>query len=566
LLIVAWAAVSAWAVHSAQSDLLVARDELQSLRRDASPSELLRERTTEALTRIEARLGRAQGRLGSPVLAPVKILPVVGRQVRSAESLTAAAKDATSVGAEALGEMGRVLEDARRPDTDRAALLGRIAKVSGVARGHLQGIDLGPGEALVRPLRSARDELAGELADLTEMLGDVERASGAVSEVLGGPGCHLLLAANNAEMRAGSGMFLQVGELCFEDGSLALGDLEESSDLVLPPDAVPIEDPDLQARWGHLLPNAEWRNLALTPRFDATAELASRMWQARTDRSVEGVLAVDPPALAVLLRATGPIVVGGERYHADTVVEQLLVNQYADFLEPGYDADDRKDRLGRVASAAVEAFDAGDWDLETLVEDLPDAAEGRHILAWSADPEIQAAWESLGVAGTLHPDSVAVSVLNRGGGRGGGKLDPALEIEARVRTDELEDGKSTVTIEVELRNTVRPGTPTYAEDPDADDVRFGVYQGILSVNVPGSAGELRIDGELAARGADGPTRVVATPLELGAGSRRTHTVTFRVPIGVRSLRIEPSARVPATRWHDLENDPFRDVRTRLLRW
>ena len=94
--------------------------------------------------------------------------------------------------------------------------------------------------------------------------------------LLQGPRRYLVLVANNAEMRAGSGMFLSVGVASFADGAFSVGDFRPTPDFNLPAGSVAVP-PDLQNLWGFLHPTEEWRNLASTPRFDVSASLAAQM-------------------------------------------------------------------------------------------------------------------------------------------------------------------------------------------------------------------------------------------------------------------------------------------------
>ena len=64
--------------------------------------------------------------------------------------------------------------------------------------------------------------------------------SAAVATILQGPQTYVVLAANNAEMRAGSGAFLDVGVATTSDGSIQLGDLGPSGERTLPVGAVPV--------------------------------------------------------------------------------------------------------------------------------------------------------------------------------------------------------------------------------------------------------------------------------------------------------------------------------------
>ena len=66
----------------------------------------------------------------------------------------------------------------------------------------------------------------------------------------------------------------------------------------------------------------------LSPRFDASAPLATQMWAAVERGSVDGVIALDPIALQAILAATGPIQVGTLTVNADNVIGELLHGQY----------------------------------------------------------------------------------------------------------------------------------------------------------------------------------------------------------------------------------------------
>lgn len=550
---VLWSVAALWLLFSARADLTAARDDLRQIRDDIDGSDLIEAETTARLRSIEAELDDVGDDLGSPLIAPFRVLPILGRQLESVDALAAASEEVVAISASSLDRMRDVLDDADEPDTDRVALAAQLRDVAGEATRALETIDLGPQARLVGPLHDARRELAEDLTELVDLTADVEVAAGGVEALFASDDCHLLFAANNAEMRAGSGMFLQAGELCFDDGDFTLLDMQSTSDLRLPDDAVGLTDEDLEANWGPLLPNAEFRNLALSPRFDVTGELAARMWTEVTGREVAGVFAVDPVMLEVLLGSTGAIEVDGITYRADDVVDQLLIDQYEDFLETDIDQDARRERLGDVAKEAVSAFDGGGWDTKTLIEDLPDAVGGRHVLAWSADPAIQDAFVSMGIAGVLEEDSLAVSILNRGGGTGGGKLDPFLEVDAEVSSEDPVDGVRRVSIDIRIENTTEEGEPTYVETVD-EDVRFGVYEGILAVNLPGASGGGRIEFEdepvpLYAVGADGPTRLVAASFELDAEEILTFRVVFDLPGDVDRVVVEPSARLPTTEWN-----------------
>ena len=95
-------------------------------------------------------------------------------------------------------------------------------------------VDTGPSQALVRPLASKRNEFVTQLNDAATAADQGCRACRPRWPTSSqGPQNYLVLAANNAEMRAGSGTFLEVGEATTADG---LGTISATS---VPPATTP---------------------------------------------------------------------------------------------------------------------------------------------------------------------------------------------------------------------------------------------------------------------------------------------------------------------------------------
>jgi hypothetical protein len=273
-------------------------------------------------------------------------------------------------------------------------------------------------------------------------------------------------------------------------------------------------------------------------------------------------MVLDPVALGGLLRATGPLQVDGRRYDQTSIEDELLHGQYLRF-PTNEDKPERREGLGRVAGAIFTSLDTGSWSLPGLATGLAKAAGGRHLLMWaSATPE-QSAWQTLGVDGALRPDSLLLSVLNRGGN----KLDRFLEVQAQLSLSAVGE-ETEVTVTVHLENQVPEGEPSYVAGPHPrSGVAEGVYVGILTLNLPGAARDARFEGvdQLAVRGTDGPSQVVGFQFELPRRGQRTVVARFRLPASVRDMRVEPSARVPATRW-DGGAAPWADSSEKILVW
>ncbi|MDQ3895755.1 MAG: hypothetical protein M3326_00660, partial [Actinomycetota bacterium] len=125
-----------------------------------------------------------------------------------------------------------------------------------------------------------------------------------------------------------------------------------------------------------------------------------------------------------------------------------------------------------------------------------------------------------------------------------------------------------VTVTVRLENRTPTGEPRYVAGPHhLSGVGEGVYLGLLTLNVPGDAHDGRVDGvdQLAVQGDDGPSRVLAFQFELPRGGQRTVVARFRLPVRAGAVRVEPSARVPATSWRT-GSVTWRDTSVKVVSW
>ena len=568
LALAAWAAVCAVTLAQARRDALAGIGAVERAEGLTSPSELVDGTALGPLREAGDAFGRARRGLDSPPVLPLRVLPVVGRQVRSARALAGAADDIATIGTRAVEEARAALAQPRGTGPERVALLRRLGAAAARFERELAAVDLGPGRALVDPLAERRAELADRLDEVRVAMGRGATVASGLADLLAGPRTYLVIGANNAEMRAGSGMFLSIGLLTFADGTMSLGGFRPAPELLLAPErAPPIADADLAARWGWMEPNREWRNLAATPRFAANAELAAAMWRAGEGEEVEGVVMVDPVALRGLLTSTGPVAAGDVTVSADNVLSLLLHDQYAGIDEGGDAAQAaRREMLGVIAAATLAAVQGQEGDVGALATAFGEMAAGRHLMAWSRRPADQAMWEAAGVTGALTERSLSVAVLNRGGN----KLDPFLDVDAALHVETSAAGGAghAVELAVTMRNTVPEGENRYVAGGGhrgLEDLAPGDYRGLVSVNVPAFATEVEVEGDpaLAAAGPDGPTTVVAWEIRIDRGQTATAVVRFRLPDELRRLTVEASGRFPPVGWsaegRSWESGPRHDV-------
>jgi hypothetical protein len=562
--IVIWAVAVGAMLVIARSEVNQGIDRLESTQARLTPDAVARGAGRADLEAAGEKFSSAHDLVGSFVVKPFEILPVIGRQVRSVDSLTKAASQVVDIGLEAISKVQAKLKENPKGGPARIALLEQMHVIASRALNRIHQVDLGPSDALVGPIKSARAKFVTRLGDATRALQDADNLAVGLAKLLQGPSQYLVLAANNAEMRNGSGMFLSAGVLTVQEGKLTLGPMQSTNNLNLPPGAVPLP-PEFAALWGFTHPTEDWRNLATSPRFEMTAPLGAQMWAKLTGQQVNGVLAIDPVTLAAIIGAEGPINVNGVELNGDNVVQYILHDQYVAYQDTQFDPDQaaRRDQLSTIARTAFDSLDQRDWQPSALLKNLSTAVDGRHFLAWSSDPDVQKAWVSAGMAGRLSNDSMLLSLLNFSGN----KLDQFMNLDSTMSVQPAKSG-SDVTIAVHAKNNSPADQPEYIEGPYPGTGNVaGEYRGQLTFQLPHAASQMAITGAspIDVAGPDGPVQVRAVPIDLKRGEEVTVTMKFHMPSGFTHVEVGSSARVPPVTWH-FGDQIWQDTATHPVSW
>ncbi len=499
---------------------------------------------------------RSAGLLGNPVLTPARYLPVIGRQLRSAHAL---ADSGSTVLDRLLVMRAELLDrtDDGLPDgLARVEFLTWLREEFAAVEADLVAVDLGPSEALVAPLDDARRTVEENLSLVIGAVADGRQATDTALSVFGDSSRYLVIAANNAEMRVGSGMFLSLGELRVDAGRLEVSDFEPTDELTL--EGRVAAPPEVETLWGWADPGREWRNLALTPDFRVNGSMAAQMWTELGRDPVDGVLMVDVRALALLLEATGPVTgPDGDLIDADNVEQLLLHDQYLDV--DGRDSNEaRREQLADVAKAVLAELDRPGLDLGALANALQGAQQGRSLLAWSADETQQAGWETLNIDGAVDPGDALIGVANVDAS----KMDPFLRVTTAVRSVEIDDETSEVTFEVTVANRTPDGEPLYVLGGDES----ATYDGIVVAYLPDWASIVRVDGgEIVASGREDGNLVLGAALAVPGGKGRRVEIVVQGPTSAwASVRVLAGARPTATRWTIEGQRDFTDRRDRTV--
>lgn len=540
-----WLIAAAILLISGYSDARAAQRHVSSLQGEATTDAVRNGEVDAELATTARTIRSAHNKFANPVLYPVRVIPFVGRQLRSAIAVTGVAADVAETGVDAFGELHEV-EDKLK--TDRAGGLRDLAEIARRASEKLDSADLGPDTALLGPLAKARNETAQQLLTVRSSLKQGGSGAESLADLLEKNQKYLLLVANNGEMRAGSGMFLSTGVVQGQNGRLSLSELRTNR-FDARSDSLVEWPKDLQDRWGWMGRQGDYRNLMLSPRFDVAAPLANEIWRKRGGEQVDGVIAVDPVFFRSVLRATGPITVDGESLSADNVLTKLMVDQYRDIdlTKSTVNAQlERRESLAGIAQGAFAALDAGRWDPATMAREMSAAANGRHLMVWASGEQQNKLWVDAGLSGDLSSDSLMVSSSNVGAN----KMDQFMKISANLDSRVGQSGQD-IALAVTIKNDMPEGLPGYVTGPTPNlNLTKGEYSGFLTVNTPADSKDLRIDGKppLVALGPDGPTQTIATAVRIKPGETRTFVIKFTRSSKAQKTIVEPSGRWPATSW------------------
>lgn len=312
---------------------------------------------------------------------------------------------------------------------------------------------------LLVELRAPFLEFRTELAELEDLTARVVAASRLLPPMLGGDGPreYLVLVQNNAEPRALGGIPGALIAVRADAGRLSLRGQRPA--FSFPEPVLPLTPPEVELYGTEL--GRYVQNVTSTPHFPRAARLARAMWREQTGRRVDGVLAIDPVLLEMLLDVTGPVALPdtplvrqvalaeGRQLTGDNAARVLLNQIYLDVEEP-----DLQNRFFTLAAAAVfQQLTSGSVDLLAAARVLgSDEARGR-ALVWSGQRREQAALGDLGVSGRLVGARDGVPVVgvylhDRSASKIGYYQD--LDVRVRLRRCDLDGQTRSLRVTVDL--------------------------------------------------------------------------------------------------------------------
>jgi len=408
----------------------------------------------------------------SPLLYLARVVPPLANQRRGVLALI----DDVSTGAAAARDLlDSVNSLAASSDVSGGAIpldgLDRVDREVDVAANRIAGLARGS-QGLWPPVSGARRHFDASARDGAARLHGSAETVGAVRTFLGAAGerRYLIALQNNAEMRD-QGMVLSYSVVRFAAGKATVERSGPIHDFTLDhPASTAIPDGTREV-FGSINPTQQWLNVNATADFAFSGRAMVDMYREATGHSVDGVIALDVPAVAGLLRVVGPVSVDGipEPISADNVGRILLHDLY-EGLGDNDDQGPRRERLAEVSSAVIARLTGGNLNAVTLGRELSQSAAGGHLRLYASDAAEQQVFERRGLgggpAGAAADRTFHIAVENRTASKMDYYIKPRVVQAVRLGAD----GAATVTTTVTVDNQAPVGAaPSYQLGPDGQN-------------------------------------------------------------------------------------------------
>jgi hypothetical protein len=500
----------------AYRDLAAARDTVTAMGQEFESHGISQPARLVALAeRFADQAAAARSAVDDPLFRAATIVPWIGPNVAAVRTIAAVADDIGST-MPAAAELTRSLNEEHLFPRDGVVDMGTVEAAAAAlestdaavqhAIGALAGVDRGK---VVAPLADAVDQMGRQLARIAPLTSTGARLGRLMVPMLGaeGPRQYLVVFQNPAELRATGGIFGAYAVLEVNHGAVSLdraGSVSQDFGTADPPLAgIDTSLTDLYSLRLTSFP----QDVNFTPDFPTAAELIARMYQNRFGGRLDGVIALDPLVVSVLLQGQPPIDIGDGMMLTSQSAPALLMSEiYARY--PTSRQTTQRDAL--LTSAILAAYTAiasssGRGAFRPIISGVKDLVDQRRVLVWSAHPAEEQQLLPTAVSGRLPVDTAnapTVGVfLNDGTG---GKLDYYLGMDVRLGPGRCVDmspepgpALTTAALAVQLQlNAPSGGLPNYViSGSNVDHAVYRLQTNVLVVAPTGGAvSGLSIDG------------------------------------------------------------------------
>jgi len=361
----------------------------------------------DTLDTAAAEFGRAHARADAWWTWGAALVPVVAQQHRSVAQLTSAGTALAADGGRqaALIDFHRIR--ARNGQVDLAALerlTGPLQDLHDRVETTLATADH-QSQWLLPQVTGPLHRLRDQLAKADGNIGLALEATRQVPALLGADGERRYLAVfmTPAETRGLGGFLGAYAEISVDQGRLRVVRTGLPKDMSDPHGEPAIPGPaDYLARYGPFDPGRHFEDVSYSPDFPSVAEVLEALYPQVGGDHIDGVLLLDPDALATLLGFTGPISVPGfpDTIDSANAADVLLRQQY--LLATAGGQSGRHDLLQQALAIGFKRLTSSTLPSPKVLGQAlgPVIRQGR-LLFWTADPRPQRLLRRLGLAGSF---------------------------------------------------------------------------------------------------------------------------------------------------------------------
>lgn len=514
-------------------------------------------------------------------------VPTIGTQIRALEDATAAgvqtlegvrgvfnvALGLLDVAWQAESAAGKldVPVDASRSFEDyskeeRRAILGRLYRSLPDLRVAQAKVDVAletwnriPQSELIAPIKSAFQPITETLPRMKRTLDEAIPLLEVLIPLAGypEPSNYLVILQNTDEIRGSGGFIGTVGTLQVDSGAInqerfAFHDVYN---IDVPASKNWYEEPPAPMREHMNIRNLFLRDANWSPDFPTSAEklLDFYVREKQVGTGVhppvpDGLIAVNPPLFADLLRIVGPVTVDGVTFEHRTFFDVLEYEVEINYKSKGIPSTERKaivSKLGREIMDRLMKLPASKWP--DLLDVLTRALERKQVQVYAKDPSLLARLDAYGWTGRVREtrgDYLMVIDSNLAAF----KTDAVMDKEIFYSIDATDSKDVIATVTLRYVNNA----PGFAPPDDPINYKYTRYRSYTRVYVPEGSELIRSRGAMLDDTHDGGRTDVYRALGktvFGAfwtvnpqGSREL-SFTYRIPASVSDALIQGDAYV-----------------------
>ncbi len=451
-------------------------------------------------TSLKNETGKARDAGTDPLWMAASALPWIGPNLSAGTEAATSADDVVNLAVGPLVDIFDKLdwkaltpkngEVSLQPLKDAAPKIEAAASTVQLSYDRLNQIDTSSLMAQVAdPLMKAK-------AQLSDVKGSLNAAASAAKLIPGmmgnsAPKNYLLLIQNNAELRSTGGIPGALAVLTADHGKIELSGQGSAAELgnFSPPLAVdPAQELIYTSRLGEYM-----QDVNLTPDFPTAAQTAKAMWEKKNpSQHIDGVISVDPVALAALLKVTGPVDIASSlppqlaktglpnKLDSTNLVPTLLSDVYAKIKEPKL----QDVYFAEVAKKVFETVAAGKGSGQGLVEALAQAVTDNRVYLWSANKDEQQIISGFPLGGRIAGKTVPAAgfgvFFNDGTGA---KMDYYLKPTVQLVQRCSQGGYGQYTVKVTLTNTAPSDAANTLPRYVTGGGVFGIDPGSFATNI-----------------------------------------------------------------------------------